>query len=79
MGVGRAYPLGGIEAVRTELQASRKAAMKQIKKTGRKKKQIYSKIAYGKLPYLTGKLLHGYTEEAIAELKRQLQTPSPNP
>ena len=39
----------------------------------RKPKKIYSKIAYGKLNFLQGQLLYGYTEETIATLKNEMQ------
>lgn len=62
MGVGKGHPLGGVKQT--------KAAMgKKGRKPGRKRKVIYSAIAYGKLNFLENQLLHGYTEEAISALK----------
>jgi len=73
MGVGRGHPLGGLRSTRINLQASKGGGLAQVKDNIRKPKKIYSKVAYGKLTYLQNKLLHGYTEEAIAMLKQQMQ------
>lgn len=73
MGAGKGHPLGGLSAVGVELQASKTKGLALVKDKGRKPKKIYAKIAYGKLSYLQGKLLHGFTEEAIAELKAELE------
>jgi hypothetical protein len=70
MGVGKGNPLGGLKTVRKTLQASRKQGLAFVNKK-RKPKKIYSKIAYGKVNELIGDLLYGYTEETIAQLKKQ--------
>lgn len=62
MGVGKGHPLGG-------LKQTKAAIGKKGKKTGRKRKVIYSAIAYGKLNYLENQLLYGFTDEAVAALK----------
>ncbi len=72
MGTGRGHPLGGLKAVSISLQASNKKGLALVKDNIRKPKKLYSKTVYGKLSYLQGKLLHGYTEEAIAMLKAEL-------
>jgi hypothetical protein len=74
MGVGRGHPLGGLASVKVALQASRKEGLAFVKDKTFKPKKIYAKIAYGKLSHLTGKLLYGYTEEAIALLKAELES-----
>lgn len=73
MGVGRGHPLGGLDSVGVELQASKQRGLKYVKDKTFRPKKIYAKIAYGKLPHLTGKLLYGFTDEAIAELKAELE------
>ena len=73
MGVGRGHPLGGIKLVTVELQSRKQSGLSQVKDKGRKAKKIYSKTAYGKLNYLENRLLHGYTEEAIAQIKQELE------
>lgn len=73
MGVGRGHPLGSLASVGVELQASKQRGLKYVKDKTFKPKKIYAKIAYGKLPHLTGKLLYGFTDEAIAELKAELE------
>ena len=73
MGVGRAHPLGGLTTMKKTLQASRDEGYSQVKDKTRKPKKIYSRIAYGKLSSLQGKLLHGYTEETIAMLKAEME------
>jgi hypothetical protein len=73
MGVGRGHPLGRLKKVRVEL-ASRNAGGNVFKKDNvRKPKKVYSKTAYGELIFLENNLLHGYTEEAIANLKNELE------
>ncbi|HRH60715.1 MAG TPA: hypothetical protein PL045_09110, partial [Chitinophagaceae bacterium] len=72
MGTGRGNPLGGLKSTRIALQAQNKEGLAQIKKQ-RKRKIIYSRLAYGKLNWLIGKLLYGYTDETIAMIKQQLQ------
>jgi hypothetical protein len=74
MGVGRGHPLGSLEAVGVELKASKQKGLKYVKDKTFKPKKIYAKIAYGKLPHLTGKLLYGFTDEAIKELKAELES-----
>lgn len=72
MGVGRGHPLGGLKTMSVALRASNKTGLVQVKDHTRKKKPVYSKTVYGKLGWLQGKLLYGYTEETIAMLKQQL-------
>lgn len=72
MGVGRGHPLGGLTAVTVTLQASKQQGLAQVKDKIRKPRKIYSKIAYGKLVYMENRLLHGFTEEAIAAIKQEL-------
>lgn len=72
MGVGRGHPLGGIKKVRVALQASRHVGTAQVKDKTIRRKNIYSRIAYGKLNYLENQLLYGYTEETIKNLKEEL-------
>jgi hypothetical protein len=74
MGVGRGHPLGGLKAVKVALQASNTVGDILIKDRVRKPKKVYSKTAYGKLTWLENKLLHGFTEEAIAVLKKNIET-----
>jgi hypothetical protein len=65
MGVGKGHKLGG-------LKASKAAFSRSSSPQGpgdRKPKKIYSRVAYGKLTALQNHLLHGYTEEAIAQIK----------
>ena len=71
MGVGRGHPLGGLQSMKVTLAASRKVGYMQVKDRVRKPKKIYSKTAYGKLGWLYGKLLYGYTEETVAALKAE--------
>ncbi|HRN80171.1 MAG TPA: hypothetical protein PKY29_04365 [Ferruginibacter sp.] len=72
MGVGRGHPLGGLKSTVINLQASRKRGIAQIKDNTRRPVKVYSRVAYGKLTWLQNKLLYGFTEEAIAELKKEL-------
>lgn len=72
MGVGRAHPLGGLRSTKVTLLSENKTGLIQVKDKVRKPKKIYSKIAYGKLTWLENQLLHGYTEETIAQLKQEL-------
>lgn len=74
MGAGRGHPIGSLSAVGVSLQASKKQGLSFVKDKTRKPKKIYAKIVYGKLPHLTGKLLYGFTDEAIAELKAELES-----
>lgn len=73
MGVGRAHPLGGLTTMKKTLQQSRAEGYSQVKDKTRKPKKIYSRIAYGKLSSLQGKLLHGYTSETIAMIKNEME------
>lgn len=73
MGVGRGHPLGGLMTMRVTLAAQHKEGLAQVKDTVFKPRKIYAKPAYGRLGWLYGKLLYGYTEETIAMLKLQLQ------
>lgn len=72
MGVGRGNPLGGLKSTRIALQAQKKEGEALIKKK-RKRKIIYSRMAYGKLTWLQNQLLYGYTEETIAMLKKNME------
>lgn len=72
MGAGRKHPLGGLTEVTVALKTLSHRGTKQVKDGVRKPKKFYSKIAYGKLTWLENKLLHGYTEETINQLKQQL-------
>lgn len=73
MGVGRAHPLGSLRGMKTTLLSQNKTGTVLKKNTVRKPKKIYSKIAYGKLTVLQNQLLYGYTEEVIAELKKEME------
>lgn len=73
MGAGRSHPLGGLRSTKLALQSKNKVGIAQVKDKVRKPKKIYSKIAYGKLNFLQGQLLYGYTEEAIAAIKNEMQ------
>lgn len=73
MGAGRGHPLGGLAATKVELKASNTKGLALIKDKVRKPKKWYSPTVYGKLTYLQNKLLYGFTQEAIDQLK-QMQT-----
>lgn len=73
MGVGRAHPLGGLTNTKVTLEFHGKTGFATEQNKTRKPKKFYSKTAYGKLNWLEGKLLYGYTEETIAMLKNNLQ------
>lgn len=76
MGAGRGHPLGGLKSTLVILQSRNKSGFSQVKDNTRKPKTfLYSKIAYGNLTGLQNELLYGYTEEAIAMLKQELQQP----
>jgi hypothetical protein len=78
MGAGRGHPLGGLTTTKVTLQLSNKSGFAQVKdKTRKPKTFLYSKIAYGNLTGLQNELLYGYTEEAIEELKKAMQTKTP--
>lgn len=64
MGVGRGKPLSAIAA----------QPISSVQRKLRKRKKIYSPIAYGKLNGLMGDLMYGLTEETIATIKNELQT-----
>lgn len=73
MGAGRGHPLGGLKSTSVELQSRNKRGLSLVKDNTRKPKTfLYSKTAFGKLNFLTNKLLYGYTEEAIDALKNEL-------
>lgn len=72
MGVGRGHPLGGLKSTRISLQASNTVGEAMIRDRTRKPKKFYSPIAYGNLGWLMGKLLHGYSDEVIEMLKREM-------
>ena len=73
MGVGKGNPIGGMKATRVALQGSSTVGMVQTKNNSRKAKKIYSKVAYGNLSWLQGKILFGYSEEVIEMLKKELE------
>lgn len=73
MGAGRGHPLGGLTATTVALQSQKKTGLSLVKDKVRKPKKIYSKIVYGNLGYLYGKLLYGYTQETIDALKNELE------
>lgn len=75
MGVGRAHPLGGLKSTKVTLLSRKKTGSAFVKDNVRKPKKIYSKIAYGKLTWLQNQLLYGYTEEVIADMKKELENP----
>jgi hypothetical protein len=76
MGAGRGHPLGGLKNTLVTLQSSNKSGFAQTKDNTRKPKTfLYSRIAYGNLTGLQNELLYGYSEEAIALLKQELQSP----
>ena len=79
MGAGRGHPLGGLKKTKVALQSKNKVGFAQVKDNTRKKKTfLYSKPAYGLLTTLANDLLYGYTEEAIAMLKQELQAAANN-
>lgn len=73
MGVGKSAPLGGLKATKVALQSSNQTGYSQEANKSRKAKKIYSKVAYGNLSWLQGKILYGYTQETIAMLKKELE------
>ncbi len=73
MGAGRAHPLGGIRAMRVALQHKHAVGNAFQKDKMRKPKKFYSKTVYGRLSWLEGKLMYGFTEEAIANIKNNIQ------
>ena len=77
MGVGRNHPLGGLTTMKVTLAASKKEGYKQVKDNTFTPKKIYAKPAYGRLGWLYGKLLYGFTEETVAMLKAQLAPQTP--
>ncbi len=78
MGAGRGHPLGGLKSTLVTLQSRNKSGFAQTKDNVRKPKTfLYSKIAYGNLTGLQNELLYGYTEEAIAVLKEELEKNKP--
>jgi hypothetical protein len=72
MGVGRGHPLGKITRMQTKLKSMSGKHEFQGKDKARSPKKIYSPVAYGKLNHLIGKLAYGFTEEAIATIKNEL-------
>jgi hypothetical protein len=72
MGAGRGHPLGGLRSTLVSLQSQNKVGFAQVKDNVRKPKKFYSKKAYGNLSGLYNRLLYGYTEEVIAQLKQEL-------
>ena len=77
MGAGRGHPLGGLSSVSVTLAASRTTGRSFVADKIRRPKKIYAKITYGKLNYLIGKLMYGYTEAVVAQLKEELSPPTP--
>lgn len=73
MGVGRGHPLGGLKATRISLQSSHREGITQIKDRTFKPKKIYAKAIFGRLTTLQNRLLYGYTEETIRQLKAELE------
>jgi len=73
MGVGRGQPLGGLKMMKTTLKSSTQSGYALEKNRGRKAKKVYSKKAYGNLSWLQGKILFGYSEEAIRIIKEELE------
>jgi hypothetical protein len=76
MGVGRGHPLGGLKSMSIALKASNKKGKAFVKDNTIKPRKIYAKVAYGKLNYLYNKLLYGFTEETIAIMKQEIQSPT---
>jgi len=70
MGVGRGHPLGGLQAVKISLSSEKKEGIAMMKTKGRRPKKWYSPTVYGRLEYLQNKLSFGFTEQAIAALKK---------
>jgi hypothetical protein len=69
MGVGRGKNLSQVKQKQDKLtKGTRKL---------RKRKKIYSPIAYGKLNGLMGDIMYGLTEETIAAIKNELQNTAP--
>lgn len=64
MGVTKGHPLGGIKATQKILKNGRQKNLKPRK--------IYSPVVYGKLNWLMGELAYGFTEEAIEQIKNNL-------
>ena len=73
MGAGRGHPLGGLKSTRLTLASEKKIGLAQVKDNVRKPKKFYSKTVYGRIGWLQNQLLYGYTEEAIATLKNELE------
>ena len=73
MGVGRSHPLGGLAGMKIALFS--KSSHGYIPGNRRKRDPVkwYSRIAYGNLSWLQGKILFGYTENTIAMLKKELE------
>lgn len=72
MGVGKSHPLGGLTSMKVALRAHNDGVA-LIKDRTRKPKKIYSKVAWGKLTWLENKLMHGYTDETKAMLKKTIE------
>lgn len=72
MGVGRGHPLGSLTRMTQTLHSSNYVGTVQVKDKTYKPKKFYSRVAYGNLTWLENKLLHGYTEEAIEQLRQNL-------
>lgn len=73
MGVGKGQPLGGLKAMKVALKSSNKSGYSLEKNRGRKAKKVYSKVAYRNLSWLQGKILYGYSEEAIRLIKAEME------
>lgn len=74
MGVGRAHPLGGLANMKIALFAKSKQGFVHGSRRKREPVKWYSRIAYGNLSYLQGKILFGYSQETIAMLKKELES-----
>ena len=72
MGVGKGHPQGGLTSMKVALRAHNDG-FALVKDRTRKPKKIYSKVAWGKLTWLENKLMHGYTEETKAMLKKTIE------
>jgi hypothetical protein len=70
MGTSRGHPLGGLKATKINLASKNKSGFVFVKDKTRKPKKIYAAVVYGKLNYLTSKLMYGYTDAVIASLKQ---------
>lgn len=70
MGTGRGHPLGGLKATTLNLKSRNQSGKAFVKDNTRRPKKIYAAVVYGRLNYLTSKLMYGYTDAVIASLKQ---------